>query len=162
MGKTEPTEKFGKLNQWKICVSRFLSAERSPCKNVSTGTEYHCWPLWKNWKMAAISLILIVQKNFKLLTPPKFGTLVFRMSTETEYHRWPLWKNWKMAAKLLGVGNLKFFRMININEMAIIFQFFHNGRQWYSINTRKTGNTDFPSIQFSKLFYWFSFPCHPS
>ena len=30
--------------------------------------------------------------------------------------------------KLWGVGNLKFFRMIDINEMAGIFQFFHNGR----------------------------------
>ena len=27
-----------------------------------------------------------------------------------------------------GVGNLKFSHMININEMAVIFQFFHNGR----------------------------------
>ena len=70
-GKTEPTEKFGKLNRQKICVSRFPSAERSPCKNVSTETEYHHWPLWKNWKMATISLILIAWKNFKLLTPPK-------------------------------------------------------------------------------------------
>ena len=34
MGKTEPMEKFGKLNQWKICVSGFLSAEMSPHKNV--------------------------------------------------------------------------------------------------------------------------------
>ena len=36
--------------------------------------------------MAAISLILIVQKNFKLLTPSKFGSPVFRVSMETEYH----------------------------------------------------------------------------
>ena len=35
-GETEPTEKVGKLNQWKIYVSSFLSAERSPCKNVSS------------------------------------------------------------------------------------------------------------------------------
>ena len=27
-----------------------------------------------------------------------------------------------------GIGNLKFFCTININEMAAIFQFFHNGR----------------------------------
>ena len=27
-----------------------------------------------------------------------------------------------------GVGNLTFFHMININKMAAIFQFFHNGR----------------------------------
>ena len=32
-GETEPMEKFGKLNQWKICVSSFPSAEKSPCKS---------------------------------------------------------------------------------------------------------------------------------
>ena len=26
-GKTEPIEKFGKLNRWKICVSSFLSVD---------------------------------------------------------------------------------------------------------------------------------------
>ena len=44
---------------------------------VLTETEHQCQPLWKNWKMAAISLILIVQKNVKLLTPQKFGSPVF-------------------------------------------------------------------------------------
>ena len=48
--------------------------------------------------MAAISLILIIQKNFQLPTPPKFGSLVFQVSTELEYQHPPLWKNWKMAA----------------------------------------------------------------
>ena len=75
--KTESTEFF---------VSGFPSA------------EYQHWPLWKNWKMAAISLISIVQKHFQLPTPPKFGSPVFWVSTETEYQHWPLWKNWKMAA----------------------------------------------------------------
>ena len=41
-GKTEPTEKFGKLNRWKICVSCFLSAERSPCKNVLSIAKHPC------------------------------------------------------------------------------------------------------------------------
>ena len=41
-GKTEPTEKFGKLNQQKICVSRFPSAERSPCKNVLSVATHKC------------------------------------------------------------------------------------------------------------------------
>ena len=75
--KTELTEFF---------VSGFLSA------------EYQHWPLWKNWKMVAISLISIVWKNVQLLTPQKFGSPVFQVSMETEYQCWPLWKNWKKAA----------------------------------------------------------------
>ena len=43
----------------------------SPVFQVLTKTEYQHQPLWKNWKMAATSLISIVWKNFKLLTPPK-------------------------------------------------------------------------------------------
>ena len=61
-------------------------------------TEYQHQPLWKNWKMATILLILIIQKNFNLPTPPMFGSLVFQVLTETEYQHWLLWKNWKMAA----------------------------------------------------------------
>ena len=41
-GKTEPTEKFEKLNRWKICVSRFLSAERSQmCRREQNITVRH-------------------------------------------------------------------------------------------------------------------------
>ena len=40
--------------------------------------------------MAAISLILMVQKNFKLPTPQSLGLRFSRVSAETEYHRWPL------------------------------------------------------------------------
>ena len=43
MGKTEPMEKFGKLSQWKICVSCFPSAERSPRKNVLSVATHPCW-----------------------------------------------------------------------------------------------------------------------
>ena len=45
--------------------------------HVSTEMENHHWPLWKNWKMAAFSLISIIWKNFKLLTPPKFWVFSF-------------------------------------------------------------------------------------
>ena len=48
--------KFGSLVSW-----------------VSTEVKYQHQPLWKNWKMALISLILIIRKNFKLLTPQSFG-----------------------------------------------------------------------------------------
>ena len=33
-GDNRTNGKFGKLNQWKICISGFLSAERSPHINV--------------------------------------------------------------------------------------------------------------------------------
>ena len=35
-------------------------------------------------------------------------------------------ENWR--PKFCGVGNLNFFCTIDINEMAAIFQFFHNGQ----------------------------------
>ena len=44
-----------------------------------------------------------------------------------------------------GVSNLKFFHTIDINEIAVIFQFFHNGWCWYSISidTQKTRDPNF-------------------
>ena len=42
-GKTEPMEKFGKLNWQKICVSCCPSAERSPRKNVLSVATHPCW-----------------------------------------------------------------------------------------------------------------------
>ena len=50
-----------------------------------------------------------------------------------------------------GVGNLKFFCLIDINEMAAIFQFFHNGWCWYSVNTGKTTDMNFLLVQFYKF-----------
>ena len=44
----------------------------------------------KKLKMAAILLILIIQKNFKLLTPPKVWVLGFMSVDEMEYQHWPL------------------------------------------------------------------------
>ena len=42
---------------------------------------------------------------------------------------------WKTGDPNFGeVSNLKFFHMIDINEMAAIFQFFDNGWLWYSVS----------------------------
>ena len=43
----------------------------------------------KNWKMAAISLISIIQKKFQITDPPKVwvSTLLFCVLMETGYHR---------------------------------------------------------------------------
>ena len=100
MGKTEPTEN---LENW--------TNRKFMCPVFPVSMEYQCQPLWKNWKMAAISLISIVQKNFKLPTPPKFGSLVFRVLTEMEYQCWPLWKNWKMAAISFNINRTEKFQI---------------------------------------------------
>ena len=74
--------------------------------------------------------------------------MIFRFHQHSENQRPKLW----------GVSNLKFFHMININEIAAIFQFFHNGWHWYSINTRKMRDMNFPSVQFSKFSVGSVFP----
>ena len=66
---TDPTQSLGLRfsecqQKWNITISHYEKIE----------------------KWLPISLILIIWKNFKLLTPPKFGSLVFRVSTEMEYH----------------------------------------------------------------------------
>ena len=52
----------------------------------------------------------------------------------------------KPETQTLGVvSNLKIVCTIDINEMAAIFQFFHNGQHWYSISvdTQKTREPNF-------------------
>ena len=54
-----------------------------------------------------------------------------------------------------GVGHLKFFCMVDINEMVAIFQFFHNGWHWYSIsiNIQKTGDPNLGGVGNLKFFH---------
>ena len=61
-------------------------------------------------------------------------------------------ENWK--PKLWRVGNLTIFHMIDIDEMRDIFQFFHNGRHWYSVsvNTQKSGDPNFGGISNLNFF----------
>ena len=98
-GKTEPTEN---LENWTN--RKFMSLV------FWLSTEYQHWPLSKNLKVAAILLTSIIWKNFKLLTPLKFGSPVFQVSIETQYQHWPLWKNWKMAAISLILIIQKYFK----------------------------------------------------
>ena len=90
---TDPPPKFGSLVFW-----------------VWMETEYQHWPLWKNWKMAATSLIWIIRKNFKLLTPPSLD-LWFSKCWQKQYQHQPLWKHWKMAAILLILIIRKIFKL---------------------------------------------------
>ena len=63
---------------------------------------------------------------------------------------------------LEGVSNLKFLHMIDIYEIVAIFQFFHNGWHLYSVDTQRTGDTNFPLVQFSKFLVGSVFPItHP-
>ena len=103
MGKFQITDppKFGSLVFW-----------------VSMETEYQCQPLWK---MAAIWLISIIWKNFKLPIPPKFGSPVFQVSTEMEYHCQPLWKNWKMAVISLISIVWKNYKLLTPQNLGLWF-----------------------------------------
>ena len=64
-----------------------------PPPQLSTETEYWCWPLWKNGKMATILQKIILQQKFQITDLPKFGSPLFQVSMETEYWCYPLWKN---------------------------------------------------------------------
>ena len=71
-------------------------------------------------------------------------------------------ENW--IPKLLRVSDLELFCMIDINKMAGIFRFLHNGQCWYSIsaNTPKTGYQNFWVVGNLEFFHWLSFPHHPT
>ena len=74
--------------------------------------------------------------------------LIFRFCRHSENKRPKLW----------GIGSLKFFRMMCIYEMAVIFWFFHNGRCQYSVsvNTWKTRNPNFGA---GSVIWYFSIWC---
>ena len=84
MGKTEPMEKFGKLNQWKICVPSFLSAERSPCKNVFKRSH----ALMLKWNLGRVTGKIEPTEKFGKLNRWKFMSPVFRVLMEIQC--WPL------------------------------------------------------------------------
>ena len=92
----------GKLNQWKNWINRkFASAILSFW--VQKGhlsfpmSENGCWPLWKMGKMAIAPQKRVLEQNFQLPTPLKFGSLVFRVLTETQNWCRPLQKMGQMA-----------------------------------------------------------------
>ena len=63
MGKTEPTEKFGKLNQWKICVSSFPSVD-----GISPSA------IMKKLKNDRHFINIDRTEKFQITNPPKFGS----------------------------------------------------------------------------------------
>ena len=84
---------------------------------VLTETEHQCQPLWKNWKMAAISLISIVQKNVKLLTPQKFGSPVFFSEC---------WWKWN----IIGKPEMQIFFFLNFPLVHFSPRFHFNIYAW--------------------------------
>ena len=142
--KTESTEFF---------VSGFPSA------------EYQHWPLWKNWKIAAISLISIIQKNFQLPTPPKFGSLVFRVLTEMEYQHRLLWKNWKMAAiSLISIIQKNFQLLTPPKFGSLVFRVSTEMEYQHQPYFGHENISGYWRCKFSFfwIFHWFISPHHPS
>ena len=64
-GENWTNEKFGKLNQWKICFTGFLSAERSPHINVLT----------LKWKLGWVTGKTEPKKNSEHWINRKFASL---------------------------------------------------------------------------------------
>ena len=60
-------------------------------------TQNWCQPLQKMGKMAVAPQKRILERNFQLPTPLKFGSPVFRVLTEMQNWCWPLQKMGKMA-----------------------------------------------------------------
>ena len=77
-------EKFQNTDPLKVWVSSFSSVDGN---GISPSAI-----MKKNRKMATISLTSIIQKNFKLPNPQKFGSPIFWVLRETEYQHQPLWK----------------------------------------------------------------------
>ena len=129
-----------------------LGLQFSECRqkwNISIG-HYE-----KNWKMAAISLISIVQKNFQLPTPPKFGSLVFWVLTEMEYQSRSLWKNLKIAAISLISIVWKNFQLPTPPKVWVSSFLSVNGN-WISSENQRY------KFCFFWIFHWFISPHHPS
>ena len=89
--KTEPTENFGKLNQQKICLSRYvlLSAGRS---GLAIRPKFGS-PFFHGNGISALAIMKILKNSchfVKWKPLPKFGSPVFRVFTETEYQHQPL------------------------------------------------------------------------
>ena len=71
-GKTEPTEKFGKLNWWKSHISHFLSVNRNGLSALAIMKKCHV-------------ININHMEIFQITNSPKFGSLVSRVLIETEY-----------------------------------------------------------------------------
>ena len=59
-GKTEPTEKFGKLNQWKIHIFSFLSVDKISASAIMKKLKNGCHFVYINHT-----------ENFQITDPPK-------------------------------------------------------------------------------------------
>ena len=64
------------------------------------------------------------------------------------------------VGSIFSVTHLRF--CLNIHAWLRINHLCADIYAWWPFCTWKSVDMNFPSIQFSKLFCWFSFPCHPS
>ena len=78
---------------------------------VSMEMEYHRQPLWKNWKIAVISLILIIWKNFKLPTPPKVWVSSFPSINRNGISPLAIMKELKNSCHFFNIDHMENFQI---------------------------------------------------
>ena len=176
--------------------------EKFPITNPpqSLGLQFsECWQKWhisvghyeKKWKMAAISLILIVRKNFQITDSPKVWVSSFQSVNRNGTSVLAIMKKLKNGCHFFNIDCTEKFPITDPHKVWVssflsvdgngisvsaIMKKLKNGCHFFNINlfpitnifawwpfcTQKTGDTNFLSIQFSKLSHQFSFPHHPS
>ena len=115
-------EKFQITDTPKVWVSSFLSVDGNGISPLA---------IMKKLKHGCHFVNIDHMEKFQITDPLKVWVSGFPSVDRNGISPSVIMKKLKHGCQTLGggVGNLKFFRTININEMAVIFQFFHNGRQ---------------------------------
>ena len=131
---------------------------------VSTEMEYHRQPTWGRsviWNFSIWSILMKWQPffNFFIMADSDIPSALRKLDSDIPF---PLTLG-KPETQTLGGSVIWNFSIRSIlTKWQPFFNFFIMANGDIPFPSQKTGDTNFPSIQFSKLFYWFSFPCHPS
>ena len=163
MGKIEPMENS---HLW-FSECRKVTTHKCPSINVN-GNRISVLAIMKKLKNGHHFVNIDHTENFKLLTPQKFGSLVFWVSTEMEYQCQPLWKNWKMASLLWISIIRKNFKLLAPQSLGLwlskcqclkhlCMNFMHS-----DLSTLRIQRCKFSVDSIFWTFCWFSFPHHPS
>ena len=135
--KWQPFSNFFIMANADIPFPLHLENQRPKLLGGSVIWKFSIWSILKKWQPFFIFFIManadiLFLSNFLLVQFSKFSVGSVFPITHPRFH-------------------------YNINAWLCLKHF-----AWWPFCTQKTGDTNFPSIQFSELFCWFSFPCHPS